>query len=91
MQAEDKVKALENELIRDYHIRLEEAESEKVAALEEHRLIKIYFNQLKELSDFRQEQILQLKKENAKITEQHKQDIEYWKSKFDIDTDILKT
>ena len=72
VQAEDKVKALENELIRDYHIRLEEAESEKVAALEEHRLIKIYFNQLKELSDFRQEQILQLKKENAKITEQHK-------------------
>ena len=53
MQAEDKVKALENELIRDYHIRLEEAESEKVAALEEHRLIKIFFNQLKELSDLR--------------------------------------
>ena len=91
VQAEDKVKALENELIRDYHIRLEEAESEKHAALEEHRLIKIYFNQLKELSDFRQEQILALKKENARVTEQHRKDIEYWKSKFDIDTDILKT
>ena len=32
---------------------LEEAETEKTAALEEHRLIKIYFNQLKELSDYR--------------------------------------
>lgn len=50
-------------------MRLEEADSEKQAALDEHKLIKIYFNQLKELSDFRQEQILALKKENARITE----------------------
>ena len=54
-------------------------------------MIKIYFNQLKELSDYRREQILSLKKENAKISEQHKRDIEYWQSKFDIDTDALKT
>ena len=55
LQAEDKVRALENELVRDYHIRLEEAELERNAALEEHKIIRMYFNELKELSDYRQE------------------------------------
>ena len=53
LHAEDKIQALENELVRDYHVRLEEAEAEKHAALEEHKVIKMYFNQLKELSDYR--------------------------------------
>ena len=78
LHAEDKVQALENELVRDYHIRLEEAEAEKHAALEEHKVIKMYFNQLKELSDYRQEQISMLKKEVARITEKAKKDNEAW-------------
>lgn len=36
LHAEDKVQALENELVRDYHVRLEEAEQEKFSALSEH-------------------------------------------------------
>ena len=49
----DKVKALENELIRDYQMRMEQADYEKEQALDEQKIIKVFFNDLKALSDAR--------------------------------------
>ena len=42
-------------------MRLQEAEDEKAAVKEEHRVMKQFFNEVSALSDQRQEQILDLR------------------------------
>mmetsp|Transcript_24236 Transcript_24236/g.30041 ORF Transcript_24236/g.30041 Transcript_24236/m.30041 type:complete len:87 (-) Transcript_24236:1717-1977(-) len=61
LQVEDKSRVLENELIRDYQMRLQQAEEEKESALSEHKLIKRFFNEIRELSDARQLEIVDLR------------------------------
>ena len=58
---EDKARVLESELIKDYQMRLQEAQDEKEAANQEHEVIRKFFNEIKELSDSRQEQIVELR------------------------------
>ena len=59
----DKGRVLENELIRDYQMRLQQAEQEKEAVLNEHVQIRKFFNQVRELSDSRQLEIVDLRQQ----------------------------
>ena len=61
LQVEDKARVLESELIKDYQMRLQEAQEEKEAANAEHVLMRNFFHEIKELSDSRQEQIVELR------------------------------
>ena len=56
-------------------MRLEEAEFEKNQALDEKKLINVFFNDLKQLSDARLEQIHELKKQLSKEEEEHEADV----------------
>ena len=58
---EDKARVLESELIRDYQMRLREAQDEKEAASQEHEVIRKFFNEIKDLSDSRQIKIVELR------------------------------
>lgn len=55
LSVEDKARVLESELIKDYQMRLQEAQEEKQAATQEHEIMRKFFQEIKELSDSRQE------------------------------------
>ena len=71
LQVEDKARVLESELVRDYQMRLQEAEERMEAGRQEHGLIRKFFNEIKELSDSRQEQIVELRQEIAAAGRAH--------------------
>lgn len=63
LQLQDKTRVLENELIRDYQMRLQLAEEEKEAVLAEHVQIRKFFNDVRQLSDQRQLEIVDLRQQ----------------------------
>ena len=63
LRVEDKARVLESELIKDYQMRLQDAKEEKEAALDEHKLLRNFFNDVKSLSDSRQEQIVEMRQQ----------------------------
>jgi len=63
LKVEDKTRVLESELIRDYQMRLQQADEEKESALNEHKLIRKFFNDVNLLSDARQIEIVELRQQ----------------------------
>lgn len=61
LNIEAKARVLESELVKDYQMRLQAADEEKKNVLEEHRVMKKFFNEICQLSDSRQEEILDLR------------------------------
>ena len=60
-------------------------------AKQEHGLIRKFFNEIKELSDSRQEQIVELKKEIAATGRAHAQAKDEWQEKYEMDIDAVET
>lgn len=87
----DKVKALENELVRDYHMRNIKAIKQKENAEEEYALMLKHFTELKNLSESRLNKILDLKDELEKLQGKYERDMAAQQQKYDIDMDIVKT
>ena len=61
------------------------------AAKQEHGLIRKFFNEIKELSDSRQEQIVELRQELAAAGRAHAQAKAEWAEKYDMDIDAVET
>ena len=75
LQKMDKVKALENELVRDYHMRTQKALKQKENAEEEYALMLKHFTELKNLSETRLNKILELKEELDKLQGKYERDM----------------
>ena len=72
-------------------MRLQEAQEEKEAATQEHELMRKFFHEIKELSDSRQEQIVELRQQLMAKEKQRVSEIEEWKEKYEMDIDAVAT
>jgi hypothetical protein len=90
LKKEDKVNCLENELVRDYHMRLNENEKEKTWAINEHRIIKQHFNEMAELADQRYVENNELKAELKRLQMKHDTDMKDWEHHHRLEMEIQK-
>ena len=72
-------------------MRLQQAEEEKEAALNEHRLIRKFFNDVRHLSDARQLEIVELRQQLQAKEKQRLEEIAEWKDKYEMDIDAMET
>lgn len=61
------------------------------AGRQEHGLIRKFFNEIKQLSDSRQEQIVELRQELAAAGRAHATAKAAWQEKYDMDIDAVQT
>ena len=88
LSKEDKVCALENELVRDYQIRLNENEQQRQWALREHKIIEVNFTEMSQLADSRMIEINKLKDELNKLQKKYDKDIGDWEYNHKLEMDI---